>query len=653
MSDTNHLARCLVLAVTFGIFCTVCDVSAQRILKGTIDQCHSVAVLDRNLPVDSLLIRPTLPDSVRSGVLLGMVGSCRIVSDTQNAIPLGDLGRMIDVSVVGITDSITVITPISLDSGWRTTTYQFIVPIESDTVTIDSIVTAPAWDGTSGGVVMIRARLAISFRKGIINVSGLGYAGGSRSGNRGDCGLSIPCDVAGSGLSGGKGDSPMRWDSLCRSGHRPWASGGGGGDAHNAGGGGGGSGGRGGRGGNQVTCGPPLGMWGMPGTGISHDSGDLAFMGGGGGGGHQNNSVATNGTAGGGIAILKSPLIMGDTLRISARGADAPRPAGNDGGGGGGAGGTVIIDACSMKCPGFIDVSGGRGSNADAGHGPGGGGAGGVVLIQPAMPQSSRARFTMNLDGGPSGSYNGQPTATYGAARGERGQLLGMCSSVKPHTVMISPRAAVGDTMHIDLIPNDTTLLCECTLEHAITIDGSSAFPLTAGTQLFSDVLLTTTPSRNTIAMNVVLPNRRSFRIPVLAVLSEDTTIDVRSSSRLYQSATNQQCSWKVAEQTITLSACGLNIRKVVHDVPFRATIGISSERIMSVEVETFANFPRSVRVYSSLGEQIADVPHCEGTSIGGAFRSEARFDVTSWSHGVFLVVIETPKGLRSVAVVL
>ncbi len=646
---TRRLCATVIMMCALGFLQT----SAQRSttsLKGMIDQCHAVVVLDRNLPVDSLLVRPPLADSVRSAVLIGMVGSCLVLSDTQDVKPLGDLGRVVEVAVRKVSDSITIISPIDLDSLYRWTTYQMVVPVTADTVVIDSVVTARQWNGESGGIVFIRADSAIFFA-GSIDVSGLGYAGGARSINGGDCGLSIPCDVAGSGLTGAKGDSPMRRDSLCRSGHRPWASGGGGGDAHNAGGGGGGNAASGGRGGNQFRCSPPPGMWGLPGNGVSNDSADLVLFGGGGGGGHQNNSAGTDGAAGGGIIVLRAPRLTGDTVRIRSTGSSVTATARNDGAGGGGAGGTIVIEACVAECAAQIDVSGGRGGDADGGHGPGGGGGGGFIIMQPALLQSSLGRFTINLDGGPSGTFNGQPSASNDAARGERGRLLALCSSVKPHSVMVGPRSAIGDTMRIDLIANDSTSLCECALEHVITLDGTGALALTSGTQLFTDVLLTTRTSRSSIAMQVVLPSRRSFGIPLLAVLSEDTTIDVRSSVALHKVSADQQCFWDGAEQTVILDACGRLIRKIIVDAPFRITAWVSPSREVTCEVDCPFTTNATIRVYNVIGTQMSEHSEELSTTLSQHSRMQVRFDAATWSPGVYVVVAHTSQGSRSIIV--
>ena len=644
-----HLVLFLALAAALGPS-PVRAQSAALTAKGLVDQCHSVVVLDKLLPVDSLVVRPPLPDSVTSVVLIGMVGSCTVISDTQSVLPRGDLGRRFEVEIVDTSDGITIISPLNLDTAFRTTIYQLIVPIEADTVVVDSVVTARRWNGTLGGVVMIRADSAIIFR-GTIDVSGLGYAGGVRSINGGDCGLIIPCDRAGSGLTGGKGESLMRPDSLCRAGHRPWANGGGGGDAHNAGGGGGGNASRGGRGGEQFRCNNVIGMWGMPGSGINNDLADRVFFGGGGGGGHQNNSAGTDGAAGGGIVILRSPKLTGDTVLVRSHGASVTAVAGNDGGGGGGAGGTVLVEACTSVSPIAINVSGGRGSIADGGHGPGGGGAGGFVILQPNLLQLGTANLLLNLSGGSSGTINGQPTSTFGAARGERGRLLALCSSVAPHSVVFDSRYAIGDTMKIQLVSNDSASLCECILEHTITVDGWGASALTAGTQLFSDVLLRTTVTSPLLTFSAVVPSRRSFSVPILTVLSADTTFEVRSSAGLHNVIADQLCLWNGAEQTVSLDACGQSIRQIVVDVPFSIRAWVSPLREITSEIDCPFTTSAIIRVYNVIGSQMTEHSEEVSTTPNQHSRMQVRFDAAAWPPGIYVIVVGTSQGTRSIIV--
>ena len=646
-----HCCWCLVSALMVAIFLSTPDLFSQptsRSVKGLVDPCHAVRILDVQKPVDSLLITPPLRDSVTEAVLIGMVGVLVSPSDTLRAVPVGDVGKMFPVSIVSRTDSLTIISPCDLDSTYSQTTYQIVVPIVADTIIVDSLVTTRSWNGTDGGVLVLKATSAIMFN-GEIDVAGLGFEGGLRSRDGGSCGQSIACDAAASPLTGGKGGSPFRPDPICRSGHRPWASGGGGGDAHNAGGGGGGNGGRGGRGGDQFRCNNVIGMWGVAGQSIVNDSLDRVFLGSGGGGGHQNNSVATNGTAGGGIVILKSPLIMGDTALISARGADAPRPAGNDGGGGGGAGGTVIIEACSTSCPLRIDVTGGRGSGSDAGHGPGGGGGGGFIIMNPAILQRDARQITAIVNGGQSGTHNGLPLSTNQAAPGERGRMLALCKTVRPHFVTIDTIAYAGDTMHIIFTAADTTSPCECVITHSIAISGAGAHALTFGTQLFTDVLLTTSTKSDSIGFQVRIPDKRSFSVPLLAVLSNDTLLQMTSSCRLDGIVVDVPCAWDGAKQTILIDACGQRIRQIALDVPFRVRVREETGRRIHVNLETSSTMRAQLHVYSSVGEQMWNQSIAWTDQSATRSTSNAFIEASNWPSGLYFIVVTTEHGTRSV----
>jgi hypothetical protein len=392
-------------------------------------------------------------------------------------------------------------------------------------------------------------------------------------------------------------------------------------------------------------------MWGMPGTGIINDSADRVFLGGGGGGGHQNNSGGTDGAAGGGIVILRASKLIGDTVRIRSLGATVSAVALNDGGGGGGAGGTVMIKACTSAKPLHIDVSGGRGANSDAGHGPGGGGAGGFIILEPALLQLALGGRLLYLSGGLSGNHTGQPTSTYGAARGEPGRLLALCSSVTPHSVVIDSVCSVGDTLNVNLVSNDSTSFCECNLTHSITFDGWGAEALTVGTQLFTDVLVTTTVASSVTALRAIVPSRRSFSIPILAVLSQDTTIDVRSSVALHNVTGDPLCSWNEAEQTVTLDVCGYSIRQVFVTVPFRMQAWVSPLREVTCEIESAVPADATVRVYDSIGSLIEEHSAVQLSSSTQHSPTSVRFDATGWQRGVYFIVAITTRGTRSMMI--
>lgn len=312
------------------------------------------------------------------------------------------------------------------------------VPRYNDVVT-DGDVTAPAWNGNVGGVVVLRADGTLSLDADI-DVSGKGFRGGFASFPRDVC---VP-QMWGSyylfGEGGEKGDgiaTSRTSQSLASKG--PFATGGGGGNGANAGGAGGSNAGSGGRGGDANTwCVGYRGIGGYP--GVTVDTLLLkqrVFLGGGGGGGHQNNNQGTAGAAGGGIVIIvaKGLNMMGGA--IIARGLSVRDTAAwdgkqylqpGDGAGGGGAGGTVLLDIGLPFGSAVVDVRGGNGGHVGARYqpnGPGGGGGGGAVIMTKPV-----VGVTPRLDGGAAGVHLSPETAddvrgtSWGATAGSTGTTL-------------------------------------------------------------------------------------------------------------------------------------------------------------------------------------------------------------------------------------
>lgn len=244
--------------------------------------------------------------------------------------------------------------------------------------------TAPAWDGTTGGVLVFEASGAVDILSSI-DVSGKGFRGGvPNSGTITEYHLEEYYTKLSDSKGGGKGEGIAIIDPLRNASRGANANGGGGGNAHNAGGGGGSNYGAGGIGGKEYQQGTSLNNGGVGGMEL-HSTGTYPkiFMGGGGGGGHQNNNVSTPGTAGGGIVIIKSGVLVGRGNSVIASGIDQKNTALNDGGGGGGGGGSVFLDVERITSPVTIEVHGGKGGNVNAQpHGPGGGGGGGVIGVR-------------------------------------------------------------------------------------------------------------------------------------------------------------------------------------------------------------------------------------------------------------------------------
>jgi uncharacterized repeat protein (TIGR01451 family) len=372
-------------------------------------------------------------------------------------------------------------------------TFQVIRVPQYANVTLSGSVTAPEWDGFSGGVVAIDAAFTMTLN-GTINVDGLGFRGGAgrarsaddanerfrwdddtRHGSKGEGIAGTPRFVSlkrdpDSGATAGIDDLGLAWGGyptgtastgdFARG--APGNAGGGGafwdGASDNGGGGGGGNGAAGGRGGagwrNAGYAGIladysnlPDKKWGFGGALFaSAGIGRLVMGGGGGAGDNNNNSQAaeSSGAAGGGIVMLRAVTFDGGGA-ISARGARAADNPTNDGAGGGGAGGSVAVVATTWSASIGVDVSGGRGGDAwptgGSAHGSGGGGSAGVVVTTAAV--------SVTANGGAPGVTNtaqAQPDgAIHGATSG--GSSSGQVISPSADT----PGSDVGRTCKADI----------------------------------------------------------------------------------------------------------------------------------------------------------------------------------------------------------
>jgi hypothetical protein len=279
-----------------------------------------------------------------------------------------------------------------------------------DSARITSPITAPPWNGTIGGIVCLEVSGNL-YLNNIINVSGLGFRGGSPSINNEGCNTTdyvIYDWLLGKSGEKGEGIASLRVNAPV-SGRGPLGNGGGGGNGTNSGGGGGSNGGRGGMGGDAVRyCNTNRYVGGIPGNSLaSFVPQQRLFFGGGGGGGHQNNDqgvdfqFGTGGNHGGGIVLIRANTIYGNGFSILADGLSVRDTTEWDGAGAGGAGGTILIECNNVASPLSISAEGGNGGNVKnpySSHGPGGGGGGGVVVLSKAFPNVS-----INVAGGKSG----------------------------------------------------------------------------------------------------------------------------------------------------------------------------------------------------------------------------------------------------------
>lgn len=320
-------------------------------------------------------------------------------------------------------------------------------------VTVTGTLTAQAWDGNVGGVLVFEALGTVTLNADI-DVSGLGFRGGKTNIN--DLTTTPSCVnsiyLPSTNTSGaGKGESISEYILNFENGCGKQANGGGGGLRNNSGGGGGANFGTGGKGGNANACSI---FPNAPGVGanslVYNNSNNKIFLGGGGGAGHQNNlhngGHSTPGGNGGGIVVLKACNIVGNNFTIKSNGivSAGPSPAVGDAAGGGGGGGGVVIE-----CPTYntlnIEVTGGNGDNVTDGtgrdFGPGGGGGGGFIWVS-----------TITLSGNISANLNGGIAGISSFSNTNRGALAGSSGGTLTGLVIPRSNAPTACTTPLDLL---------------------------------------------------------------------------------------------------------------------------------------------------------------------------------------------------------
>ncbi|MDF1629831.1 MAG: hypothetical protein P1U78_08555 [Alcanivoracaceae bacterium] len=295
--------------------------------------------------------------------------------------------------------------------------YQVIRVPQYDNLTLTGNISAPAWNGETGGVLPLDVANTLDFNGFSINMNATGFRGGggflhSGRGGASNTDFRNTSSNTATGAHGSKGEgiagtpryvypgSGTRIDtgvegypngSYARG--APGNAGGGGTDGRpsnndeNSGGGGGSNGGAGARGGNSWNSNLPVGGYG--GTAFPALPNRLVMGGGGGAAtGNNGNSPPPHGGVGGGIVLIRAnDLADNGVINVNGSDGTTPNPV-NDGGGGGGAGGSALVLANSQTGTLTINAEGGNGGNADPGgvaHGPGGGGGGGVVFINDSF----------------------------------------------------------------------------------------------------------------------------------------------------------------------------------------------------------------------------------------------------------------------------
>jgi len=311
-------------------------------------------------------------------------------------------------------------------------------------------ITAPNWNGSTGGVVVISATNDLNFNGRQISAAAAGFRGGAARKLNGGAGgantdiITLSTQNYNGSKAEGIAGTPRYvnnhgvvldngiegYPNGSYAAGAPGNAGGGGTDGNptvndqNSGGGGGANGGAGGRGGN--TWNSNLATGGEPGAVFAQKSAARMVMGGGGGAGTTNNGTgflgggfSSSGAAGGGMVLLTANTITG-TGTIDVSGESGFTTVLNDGTGGGGAGGSALVFAGSGLGNITVLANGGTGgTNTGLGspHGPGGGGGGGVIYSNATLNAAS------SVAAGAAG-YTANGTTHYNAAAGSSGILV-------------------------------------------------------------------------------------------------------------------------------------------------------------------------------------------------------------------------------------
>lgn len=323
---------------------------------------------------------------------------------------------------------------------------------------INGTLTAPAWDGTEGGVLVLEAN-TIDLQADI-DMSEKGFRGATMEDSDYNCTWVVASNdfyYDNPGRGAPKGEGIVDLPANISYGKGAAANGGGGGNDHNSGGGGGGNIGSGGAGGTNGATGifdckgnhPGVGGKGLTST-------NRIFLGGGGGAGHGNNEEATSGGNGGGIIILISSNLVGNGYTISSNGETAlntsygPGDPGGDGAGAGGAGGSVHLDVTNISGNLTVEVVGGDGGDVvhtDSGNrcfGPGGGGSGGMIKATGSIPGSVTMNITAGING-VNGVLGSGTTSCLGSAE----------SSAAGNVGIILPGAGAVPASNVDYVGCD------------------------------------------------------------------------------------------------------------------------------------------------------------------------------------------------------
>jgi uncharacterized repeat protein (TIGR01451 family) len=432
-------------------------------------------------------------------------------------------------------------------AAWSATagasTYQVVVVPQYSSATLSSGLTALAWNGSTGGILVMDVAGTLTLGSATVVMDGKGFRGAAGLSLKGENGaLDTDYEFAApatyttpalnnlattTGADGSKGEGiagtplwvqngtmPLNTGSGYPSGTSgqdgsmargaPGNAGGGATDGapsaagennDNAGGGGGGNGGAGGFGGNSY--GNDLSTGGEGGVAFPVTVNRFA-MGGGGGAGSNNyyqDSQDSSGGAGGGMIFIRADSLSGSAT-LTANGIGAYTGTSSNAGGGGGAGGTIVVVTANGGETGLTLQANGGGGGGNEGCtacgtqtflqgriGPGAGGGGGVVYTSSVSGVPA-----ISLTGGANGLTQ-DTTSTpipYGATSGAAGVSVTNVALAQ----LTGLQSAALCTPDMTLSKNSSGIFTRgLTASYTIPVSNVSPYGSTSGTVTVNDTL--------------------------------------------------------------------------------------------------------------------------------------------------------------------
>lgn len=372
-------------ALLFGLFLGYSSLLIAQNTFATISELNRTEGWLRSAVANTITGAPRILLYQHGGATMNLSGSAVGQVNDLNGAGHYDLNQVSRIS------GDTIFLALPLKHTYAISVSQLIIAPNQEEVVVTETITAPPFDGTTGGVVFLAAsdQLTIAAK---VSAAETGFRGGQGQEADSDCSRFTVANAETYGLGNWRGSA--RGEGIAgvpagqEAGRAPAANGGGGGNDHNTGGGGGGNTAGGGDGAINVVSGlfNNACRGNFPGRGgrALDSSTERAYFGGGGGAGHANNTETAAGGNGGGLVVLWAENInFTETGSVDVSGA-TPGLVDGDGGGGGGAAGSVIIIADILSGTPQLDLSGGRGADvqnfSDRCFGPGGGGGGGRLM---------------------------------------------------------------------------------------------------------------------------------------------------------------------------------------------------------------------------------------------------------------------------------